>query len=112
MRTNKGPGFPGPFCIDKLMGILYTPGMSEIPIPDQQPQRQGSTISQIEEVKAYFRRETPVTEVPSSDPRLWARIANRLGCYDAADYFQKFDHIDWTKTGWEVAQKHKIEGAR
>jgi hypothetical protein len=73
--------------------------VQRIALPEQQPQRQDSLTSQIETVKAYFRRETPATDTVATDPVLWNLVATQLGCYDAADYFAKQDSIDYTRIG-------------
>jgi hypothetical protein len=72
-----------------------------ISFPEQRPQQQGSLSNQLEQVKAYFRRETPVSEPVDTTVEVWTQIANRLGCYDAADYIRMQDGpIDYCKLGY------------
>ena len=44
-------------------------------------------IHEVEFVKAWFRREVPVTEIVSDDPLVWTEKALELNAGRAAIYF-------------------------
>lgn len=67
-------------------------------LPAQRPQQQTSLDNQIEQVKAWFRREWPVSEPITNVNANWYAVANRLGCYDAADFIRtRKGPIDWCR---------------
>ena len=67
-------------------------------LPAQRPQTQTSLNNQIEQVKAWFRREWPVAKPVTEDNQTWAHVAKRLGCYDAADFIRGLKGpIDWCR---------------
>lgn len=64
-------------------------------MPVQLRQRQDSLNDQIDSVDLWFRRlrdEHPDV-LYSREPLVWALVANRLGCYDAADYYIRMNGV-------------------
>lgn len=81
-----------------------------VALPEQGPQQQTSLTNQIEQVKAWFRREWPVAEPVSEENVVWVAVANRLGCYDAADFIRGLSGpIDWCRLNSKTASNPTAE---